>query len=81
MSETYFVVNGFRYGFLIGYEGDKSRQSKVSNLKLQCGNKYDLWQKILKEVKLGHFVGPFEEIPYENYIQSPIAVDISLILS
>ena len=29
---------------------------------------------MLKEVKLNHFAGPFSEIPYENYIQSPVGL-------
>ena len=36
--------------------------------------KLDLWIKIMKEVKLKWFVGPFKEIPFEFYIQSPIGL-------
>ena len=28
----------------------------------------------MKEVRLKHFVGPFEEVPYDNFIQSPIGL-------
>ena len=28
----------------------------------------------MKELKLGHFAGPFKEIPFDNYIQSPIGL-------
>ena len=38
------------------------------------GDKYDLWEKMMKEVKLGRFVGPFRTIPFENYIQSPVGL-------
>ena len=31
----------------------------------------DMWQKIMKEVKLGHYAGPYQEIPYQFYVQSP----------
>ena len=38
------------------------------------GNKVELWNKIMKEVKLGRVAGPFSEIPYQNYIQSPVGL-------
>ena len=28
----------------------------------------------MKEVKEGHYVGPFEQIPFESYVQSPIGL-------
>ena len=28
----------------------------------------------MKEVKLGRYAGPFEKIPFENFIQSPIGL-------
>ena len=34
----------------------------------------DLWNKVMKEVKLGRYAGPFTKVPYDNYIQSPIGV-------
>ena len=30
--------------------------------------------KMMKEVKLGRVVGPFEEIPFDTYIQSPVGL-------
>ena len=46
------------------------------NLKLDHpGNEVVLWNKVMKEVKLGRYAGPFAEIPFEeHYIQSPIGL-------
>ena len=33
-----------------------------------------MWDKIVKEVHLGRVAGPFEEVPYFNYMQSPIGL-------
>ena len=47
----------------------------VQNLKFWgVGNKTVLWNKVMKEVKLKRYAGPYEEIPYEYYIQSPIGL-------
>ena len=72
--ETEFLVNGFTKGFDIGYKGPVIRQSKASNIPLRVGNEVELWNKIIKEVKLGHVAGSFDQIPFENYIQSPIGL-------
>ena len=44
------------------------------NLKLRVGDKFDLWGKVMKEVESGRYAGPFESIPYNYYIQSPIGL-------
>ena len=38
------------------------------------GNPTEPWNKVMKEVKEGRYAGPFEEIPFEYYIQSPIGL-------
>ena len=39
------------------------------------GDEIDLWNKVMKEVKLKRYAGPFTEIPFEDdYIQSPIGL-------
>ena len=47
-------------------------QSK--NLKLNVGNSTELWNKVMKEVQLGRYAGPFKQVPFKNYIQSPIGL-------
>ena len=70
-----FLVNGFKYGFPLGFEGDhKDMKQRAPNIRFTVGNKFELWQKVMKEVKLKRYAGPYEVIPYENYIQSPIGL-------
>ena len=74
-EEIKFIVSGFKYGFDIGYRGrTKGIQRTAPNLKLNVGNKTILWNKVMKEVKLKRFAGPFKTVPFCNYIQSPIGL-------
>ena len=75
IGETKFLVDGFRNGFTLGYEGDTNVRLTAPNLKFRgVGDKVILWNKVMKEVKLKHYTGPFSEIPFENYIQSLIGL-------
>ena len=48
---------------------------KSPNLKLnEIGTETDLWNKVMKEVKEERYAGPYKEIPFDNYIQSPIGL-------
>ena len=69
-----YLVNGFRHGFDIGYRGPRQRCSVSDNIPIRIGLKLDMWNKIMKEVKLGRYAGPFDKIPYKYYIQSPIGL-------
>ena len=60
-QETKFGTDGFKNGFELGYEGHKERQFKSRNLPFNHGDKINLWNKVMKEVKLNHFAGPFEK--------------------
>ena len=73
-DETRFLIQGFAEGFDIGYCGNKNRQNTSANLPLTVGNKEILWNKIMKEVKEKRVAGPFNTIPFSNYIQSPIGL-------
>lgn len=66
------LVQGFKFGFDLGYRGPKDVQLEANNLKFRIGNKTILWNKIMKEVKEGRFAGGFRKPPYLNYIQSPL---------
>ena len=73
--ETRFLVNGFRFGFDLGYRGQSTNiQRNSPNLKLRVGSTVVLWNKIMKEVKLKRFAGPFEKPPFDEYIQSPVGL-------
>ena len=73
-SETKFLVEGFKEGFDLGYRGPEEIKQTANNLKLTIGDKVELWNKVMKEVKEKRYAGPFEKIPFENFIQSPIGL-------
>ena len=73
-KEIDYLHKGFTRGFDIGYHGPLICKSTAKNIPLKVGNEIILWNKLIKEVKLGRVAGPFDEIPYENYIQSPIGL-------
>ena len=74
-EKTNFLVDGFRNGFSIGYQGPKDVRQRAPNLKFRgVGNKTILWNKVMKEVKLKRFAGPFNQIPFDTCIQSPIGL-------
>ena len=47
------LIQGFRDGFDIGYRGPMKRKNTAKNLLFQIGDKFELWNKVMKEVKLG----------------------------
>ena len=73
-KEIKFLEDGFRAGFDIGYDGPLNRQSSADNIPFSVGDKVELWNKLMKEVKLKRVAGPFDSIPFDNYIQSPIGL-------
>ena len=72
--EIIFLENGFKQGFDIGYQGPKARTSTAENIPFTVGDKIEFWNKLMKEVKLKRVAGPFNNIPFESYIQSPIGL-------
>ena len=74
-KKSQFLIQGFTKGFSIGYQGDRKVKLRSKNLKFRgIGNNTVLWNKVMKEVKLKQFAGPFEQIPFEYYIQSPLGL-------
>ena len=74
-EEIKFLTEGFSEGFSIGYEGPEDVKITAPNLKFRgVGNPTILWNKVMKEVKENRHAGPFEKIPFANYIQSPIGL-------
>ena len=69
-----FLVKGFAKGFSLGYQGPVHRKNRSKNIQFTVGDKETMWSKIMKEVDCGRYAGPFKEIPFENYIQSPIGL-------
>ena len=73
--KTKYLVSGFKEGFSLNYKGPlKDCKRKAHNLKLRVGDKTELWNKVMNEVELGRYAGPFEDPSFENYVQSPIGL-------
>ena len=73
--KTDYLIQGFTKGFDIGYRGKEDVKYRTQNLKLNGPEeKLILWNKVMKEIKAKRFAGPFEQIPFTNYIQSPIGL-------
>ena len=73
-EETQFLVDGFINGFDLHYEGPKDRKDTSSNIPITVGSKIEMWNKVMKEVKERRLAGPYETIPFEHYVQSPIGL-------
>ena len=74
-SETAFLLDGFTNGFSLEYQGPQNVKITSPNLKFrEVGTPTELWNKVMKEVKAERYAGPFEKIPFENFIQSPIGL-------
>ena len=71
-----FLIQGFRQGFSIGYQGPANRQSRSNNIPFTkgVGDRQEMWQKIMTEVDANRVAGPFAQIPFASYIQSPIGL-------
>ena len=68
------LIQGFTEGFDLGYRGPKIRRDTSQNIPITVGSNLEMWQKMMKEVKLHRYAGPFEQIPYDNFIQSPVGL-------
>ena len=67
-KETEFLVDGFQ-------NGKEDIKINSPNLKFrEVGSPAELWNKVMKEVKEKRYAGPYTEIPFEHYIQSPIGL-------
>ena len=44
------------------------------NIPLTIGSETELWDKMIKEVRLGRFAGPYDHIPLDHYVQSPVGL-------
>ena len=73
-DKTKFLVDGFMEGFDLQYNGPSERTDTAKNIPFTVGDKFQLWEKVMKEVAVGRFAGPFDTIPFKNYIQSPIGL-------
>lgn len=68
-----FLLEGFRNGFRVGYEGNElgSEVRWSNNLKSAVDNPRVMSDKIKKERDAGRVAGPFQEPPFSNMVISP----------
>ena len=75
-NKTDFLIKGFSEGFSLEYNGPRDIQQTSHNLKLRDpSHKIILWNKVMKEVKLERYTGPFKGAPpFKCFIQSAIGL-------
>ena len=75
-KESQFLYAGFKRGFSLQYRGPMDRKDTSRNIPFTpgVGNSIEMWNKIMKEVAHKRFAGPFNSIPFEYYVQSPIGL-------
>ena len=70
-----FLFEGFKNGFPLGYVNTTKVKITSKNLNFTIGDEINLWNKVMKEVKLARYAGPSKEIPFDDdFIQSPIGL-------
>ena len=74
MVNILHIYPGFKDGFDIGCRGPLDRQDVSDNIPFTVGDEMVLWKKVMDEVKVHRFAGPYEKIPFRNFIQSPIGL-------
>ena len=75
-KKTDYLIGGFEKGFDISYHGPINRRDVSDNIPIWKGVRSltELWNKVMKEVHHQCYAGPFQEIPFDNYMQSPIGL-------
>ncbi len=72
--EREFVIQGFKKGFYLHFEGDTNFVVETPNMKSANKNPEKIWEKIAKEVNAGRVAGPFEKSLYQHYCSVLISV-------
>ena len=60
-KEIAFLRNRFLHGFEFRYKGPVNRTSQANNLPLRVGSQVQLWNKLIKEVKLKRVTGSLRQ--------------------
>ena len=68
-----FIINGFKYGFRIGYQGDH-KPVLATNSKSVNTNPKAAAAKINEEITLGRIAGPFSYLPFKYFKSCPLAL-------
>ena len=73
-SKVQFIENGFTNGFSLKFTGNRKVRRYAPNLKLCVGNPIEIWNKVIKEVGGGRYAGPYDDPPFDHFIQFPIGL-------
>ena len=73
-QDTEFLVKGFKDGFDLHYEGPMDRRDTAENIPITVGSQIEMWNKVMKEVAAGRYAGPYLQIPFNTFMQSPIGL-------
>ena len=73
-AKTKFVVDGFRFGFNLKFSKKLQGKQRSPNLKITVGSETELWNKVMHEVNLQRYAGPYKDPPFDEFIQSPIGL-------
>ena len=73
-KKSQYLIQGFRQGFDLGYQGPEKCKDEAENIPLHIGTPTEMWNEIMKEVKEKRYAGPFKKLPFKHYIQSPIGL-------
>ena len=73
-EKSKFLLDRFVNGFRLQYDGPQERRDRSRNILFNVGSPKELWSKIMKEVSLNRYAGPFKHIPFEHFVQSLIGL-------
>lgn len=65
-----YVVQGFTHGFDLGIDCEKTIKSSSPT----CFARNELFEKLGQELEKGYLLGPFDQLPLEDLVTSPICV-------
>ena len=76
LDESQYLLEGFSKGFDLQYQGPREKKDHSASIPFKegLGSHEELWEKMLKEVGERRFAGPFDDIPFEHFVQSPIGL-------
>ena len=68
------LLHQLEQGFDLSYHGPVARRDEADNIPLKIGTPSDCWNKLMKEVKAKHYLGPLtkDQLPFQDYVQSLI---------